>query len=52
MKTAATRSCGGAGIEGDDMDFLLSHWHCVVPAGIIVIVMLLLGRGRKRQDGE
>ena len=26
------------------MEFLLSHWHCIVPAVAIVIVMLLRGR--------
>jgi hypothetical protein len=33
------------------MDFLLSHWHCIVPAIAIVVVMLLQGRGKKK-DGE
>jgi hypothetical protein len=34
------------------MDFLLSHWHCIVPAAAIAIVMLLRSRGKKRQDDE
>jgi hypothetical protein len=29
------------------MDFLLSHWHCVVPVVAIVVVLLLRGLGRK-----
>ncbi|GHV93644.1 hypothetical protein AGMMS50268_41470 [Spirochaetia bacterium] len=29
------------------MDFLLSHWHCIIPAIAIVIVMLVQGRGKK-----
>jgi hypothetical protein len=32
------------------MDFLLSHWHCVVPVIAIAIVLLLQGRGKKKQD--
>jgi hypothetical protein len=32
------------------MDFLLSHWHCIIPAVMIVIVMVLQGRGKKKQD--
>jgi hypothetical protein len=31
------------------MEFLLSHWHCIVPAAAIVAVMLLRGRGKKKQ---
>jgi hypothetical protein len=27
------------------MEFLLSHWHCIIP--VIVIVVLLQGRGKK-----
>lgn len=34
------------------MDFLLSHWHCIVPAIAIVIVMLVRGRGKKNQNDE
>jgi hypothetical protein len=38
------------------MDFLASlwrgHWHCIVPAIAIMIVMLLQGRGKKKQDDE
>jgi hypothetical protein len=35
--------------KGEIMDFLVSHWHCIVPLAAIVIVMLLRGRGR---DGD
>jgi hypothetical protein len=34
------------------MGFLLSHWHCIVPAVAIVIVMFLQGRGKKKPDAE
>jgi hypothetical protein len=34
------------------MDFLLSHWHCIIPAIAIAIVMLLQGRGNKKRDDE
>jgi hypothetical protein len=29
------------------MEFLLSHWHCILPVAAIVIVLLL--RGRKEE---
>jgi hypothetical protein len=29
------------------VEFLLSHWHCIVPVIAIVIAALLQGRGRK-----
>jgi len=29
------------------MEFLLSHWHCVLPAAVIAIVCLLLNRKEK-----
>jgi preprotein translocase subunit SecG len=32
------------------MDFLSSHWHCIIPAIAIVIVVLLQGRGKKQED--
>jgi hypothetical protein len=38
------------------MDFIvslwLSHWHCIIPAAAIVIVMIVQGRGKKKQDDE
>jgi hypothetical protein len=29
------------------MEFLVSHWHCIVPVIAIAVVMLLWGRGKK-----
>jgi hypothetical protein len=26
------------------MEFLLSHWHCIVPVIVIALVLLLRGR--------
>ena len=34
------------------MEFLLSHWHCIVPVIAIGLVLLLRGRGKKNQDRE
>lgn len=31
------------------MDFLLSHWHCIIPAIAIVIVMLVQGRSKEKR---
>jgi hypothetical protein len=33
-----------------EMAFLASHWHCIVPAIAIVVVMILRGRGRKDEE--
>jgi hypothetical protein len=33
------------------MEFLVSHWHCIVPMIAIAVVMILRGRGGKNQDG-
>ena len=34
------------------MDFLLTHWHCVVPVLAIAAVLLLRNRGEKKdKDG-
>jgi hypothetical protein len=33
--------------ERRTMDFLLSHWHCIVPVLAIAVVLLLQNRGRK-----
>jgi preprotein translocase subunit SecG len=32
------------------MDFVLSHWHCIVPAIVIVVVVLLQSRGKKNRN--
>jgi hypothetical protein len=34
------------------MDFVLSHWHCIIPAIAIVVVMLLQSLGKKKKDDE
>jgi hypothetical protein len=34
------------------MDFLLSHWHCIVPVLVIGAVLLLQGRGKKKDTEE
>ena len=33
------------------MDFLLSHWHCIVPVIAIAAVLLLQNR-KKKEDAE
>jgi hypothetical protein len=33
------------------MGFLLAHWHCVLPAAAVVIVLLLQSR-KKREPKE
>jgi hypothetical protein len=30
------------------MDFVLSHWHCIVPVIVIALVLLLQNRGKKK----
>jgi hypothetical protein len=30
------------------MDFILSHWHCIVPAIVIAVVLLLQNRSGKK----
>jgi hypothetical protein len=32
------------------MEFLVSHWHCIVPVIAIAVVMLLRGRGNKDEE--
>ena len=32
------------------MDFLLSHWHCVVPAVLIAAVLFIQSRKKQRDD--
>jgi hypothetical protein len=34
------------------MDFLLSHWHCIVPAILIAVVLLVQNKGKKNQSDE
>ncbi|MDR2786665.1 MAG: hypothetical protein LBB83_12215 [Treponema sp.] len=30
------------------MDFLLSHWHCIIPALVIVLAALLRNRDKNK----
>jgi hypothetical protein len=32
------------------MEFLLSHWHCILPVIAIALVLLLRGRGGKKDE--
>jgi hypothetical protein len=34
------------------MDFLLSHWHCIVPVLVIGAVLLLRGRDKNNQEDK
>jgi hypothetical protein len=34
------------------MDFLLAHWHCIVPAIGIAAVLFLQGFGRQKRKTE
>jgi hypothetical protein len=34
------------------MEFLVSHWHCIVPLIAIAVVMFLRGRDRKKDREE
>jgi hypothetical protein len=34
------------------MDFLFSHWHCIVPVIAIGVVLLLQGRGKDRKKNK
>ncbi|HWQ50171.1 MAG TPA: hypothetical protein VN369_00085 [Terriglobales bacterium] len=31
------------------MRLLLSHWHCILPAAVILIALLSMNRGQKRR---
>lgn len=34
------------------MEFLLSHWHCILPAAAILVGVLLMGRSpRQKTNG-
>lgn len=33
----------------NSMQFLLLHWHCILPAAAILISMVLMGRDKKTQ---
>jgi hypothetical protein len=32
------------------MEFIASHWHCILPAAAMALLMLLRSRNRKKQD--
>jgi hypothetical protein len=32
------------------MQFLLLHWHCILPAAAILISLFFMGKDRKPQD--
>jgi hypothetical protein len=34
------------------MEFLLTHWHCIVPVIAIAAVLFLRGRNKKRDTEE
>lgn len=34
------------------MDFLLNHWHCIVPVIAIAIAIFLQGRGKAKIRSE
>jgi hypothetical protein len=34
------------------MDFLLSHWHCIMPLAIIAIALLLMNKKKKDSGDE
>ncbi len=34
------------------MQFLLLHWHCILPAAAILISMVLMGRDKKTQGKD
>jgi hypothetical protein len=34
------------------MEFLLAHWHCIVPVIAIAAVMLLQNCGKKKQNDK
>jgi hypothetical protein len=34
------------------MDFLLSHWHCIVPLVAIAVVMLLRNQKDKKKEKD
>jgi hypothetical protein len=32
------------------MEFLLSHWHCILPLAAIIIVSVLSGKKKKKEQ--
>jgi hypothetical protein len=36
--------------DGKKLDFILNHWHCVVPLLLIAAVLLLRRRGKQEAN--
>jgi hypothetical protein len=36
----------------EDVELLLSHWHCILPVAAIIIVMIFQSRGKKNRNGK
>jgi hypothetical protein len=34
------------------MNFLLTHWHCVLPLAVVVLVSVFLNRDGKKKRGK
>ena len=34
------------------MDFLLTHWHCVLPVLVIGVVLILMNFNKKKNDSD
>jgi hypothetical protein len=34
------------------MEILISHWHCIVPAAIIIVVVLAKNLGKKKGEHD
>jgi purine-cytosine permease-like protein len=30
------------------MEFLLSHWHCILPVAVIIIALFFMNRGNEK----
>jgi hypothetical protein len=39
-------------VKEKNMDFLLTHWHCVVPVLAIAAVLLISNRDKKKDHKE
>lgn len=33
------------------MQLLLSHWHCILPAAVLILGMVFLNRGSSEEEG-
>ncbi len=34
------------------MEFLLSHWHCILPAIAILVAVILMNRGKAKKADD